>query len=118
MKFDLAYADSTTTQAVTSVPAAAPTPPQQSTLGMLLPFGLMFLVFYFLMIRPQQKKIKDHEEMVTKLQKGEEVITQSGIIGKIHGIADKFITLEVDNNVRIKVLKSRIETVLRAEQKA
>jgi preprotein translocase subunit YajC len=78
----------------------------------------MFIVFYFLMIRPQQKKVKDHEAMVTKLQKGEEVITQSGIIGKIHGIADKFITLEVDNNVRIKVLKSRIETVLRAEQKA
>lgn len=118
MKFAIAHADSTTTQATTAVPSAAPVSPQQSTLGMLLPFGLMFLVFYFLMIRPQQKKIKDHEEMVTKLQKGEEVITQSGIIGKIHGIADKFVTLEVDNNVRIKVLKSRVETVLRAEQKA
>lgn len=114
-----AFADSTTTQATTAVPSAAGTPaPQQSTLGMLLPFGLMFLVFYFLMIRPQQKKIKDHETLVSNLQKGEEVITQAGIIGRIHGIADKFITLEIDNNVKIKILKSRIETVVRAEQKA
>ena len=90
---------------------------QPSTLGMLLPFALMFAVFYFLMIRPQQKKMKDHETLVSGLQKGEEVITNAGIFGKIHGIADKFITLEVDNNVRIKVLKNQIATVLRGEQK-
>lgn len=119
MIFTLAFADSNTpTQAVTVAPSAAGVPPQQSTIGMLLPFGLMFLVFYFLMIRPQQKKIKDHETLVNNLQKGEEVITHAGIIGRIHGIADKFITLEIDNNVKIKVLKSRIETVVRAEQKA
>lgn len=105
-----AFAD-TATQATTAVAA------QPSTLGMLLPFGLMFLVFYFLMIRPQQKKAKEHEALVNNLQKGEEVITQAGIFGKIHGIADKFITLEVDNNVKIKILKSQIMTVLRGEQK-
>ncbi len=109
MTFDLAYAD-TAAQAV--VPASQP-----STLGMLLPFLLMFAVFYFLMIRPQQKKMKDHEALVNNLQKGEEVITNAGIFGRIHGIADKFITLEVDSNVRIKVLKNQIATVLKAEQK-
>jgi preprotein translocase subunit YajC len=109
----LAFADAT-------APAAAPVPAaaQPSTMGMLLPFALMFAVFYFLMIRPQQKKLKEHETLVGSLQKGEEVITNAGIFGKIHGIADKFITLEVDNNVRIKVLKNQIATVLRGEQKA
>jgi preprotein translocase subunit YajC len=114
-----AFADTANQAAATAASAAAPvTAAQPSTLGMVLPFALMALVFYFLMIRPQQKKMKDHEEMVNTLQKGEEVITRAGIIGKIHGIAEKFITLEVDQNVRIKVLKSQIETVLRAEQKA
>lgn len=115
-----AFADTTTTQATTAVPSAAGTPaaPQQNTMAMLLPFGLMFLVFYFLMIRPQQKKIKDHEVLVSNLQKGAEVITSAGIIGRIHGIADKFITLEIDNNVKIKILKGRIESVISPEQKA
>lgn len=114
MKFATAFADTAQTAATAAAPAAAGQP---STLGMLLPFVLMFGVFYFLMIRPQQKKMKDHESLVTSLQKGEEVITNAGIFGKIHGIADKFITLEVDNNVRIKVLKNQIATVLRGEQK-
>ena len=114
-----AFADTTNQSAGTAVPPSAPVPPAQpSTFGMMLPFALMAFVFYFLMIRPQQKKMKEHDEMVNTLQKGEEVITRAGIIGKIHGIAEKFITLEVDQNVRIKILKSQIETVLRGEQKA
>ncbi len=112
MIFTLAFADATQ-QAAAVAPSGQP-----STLGMVLPFALMFGVFYFLMIRPQQKKMKEHESLVTSLQKGEEVITNAGIFGKIHGIADKFITLEVDNNVRIKILKNQIATVLRGEQKA
>jgi preprotein translocase subunit YajC len=118
MIFTLAFADTTQQAVTTATAAAAPVAAQPSTLGMLLPFALMFAVFYFLMIRPQQKKMKDHETLMTSLQKGEEVITQAGIFGKIHGIADKFITIEVDNNVKIKVLKSQIATVLRGEQKA
>ena len=119
MIFATAYADTGTTQATTAVPAnGAPVAQRPDTMMTLLPFALMFLVFYFLMIRPQQKKMKDHETLVNSLQKGEEVITQAGIIGKIHGVAEKFVTLEVDNNVRIKVLKSRVEAVVRPEQKA
>lgn len=107
-----AFAD-TGTQAVAAVGAQQP-----STLMTLLPFVAMFAVFYFLMIRPQQKKMKEHETLMNSLQKGEEIITQAGIFGKIHGIADKFITVEVDNNVKIKILKSQVATVLRGEQKA
>lgn len=122
MKFIIAtnaFADTTNQVASTAVPPTSPpTAAQPSTLGMMLPFALMALVFYFLMIRPQQKKMKEHDQMMSTLQKGEEVITRAGIIGKIHGIAEKFITLEVDQNVRIKVLKNQIETVLRGEQKA
>jgi preprotein translocase subunit YajC len=116
----LAHADAPATTAATSVPASPPViaSAQPSALGTALPFVLMAGVFYFLMIRPQQKKAKDHESMVNTLQKGEEVITRGGIIGKIHGVAEKFITLEVDQNVRIKILKNQIETVLRTEQKA
>jgi preprotein translocase subunit YajC len=117
-----AFADTTNQIAATAATAGAPvvpaTPAQPSALGMMVPFALMFVVFYFLMIRPQQKKMKEQEDMINKLQKGEEVITRAGIIGKIHGIADKFITLEVDNNVRIKILKSQIETIVPREQKA
>jgi preprotein translocase subunit YajC len=116
----LAYADAPVTTAAVNVPANPPVvaAPQPSAIGTALPFVAMAAVFYFLMIRPQQKKQKDHESMVTTLQKGEEVITRSGIIGKIHGVADKFITLEVDQNVKIKILKNQIETVMRQEQKA
>lgn len=110
------------TTAGTSTPSNAGTPAagaqQPGILGMLFPFALMFVVFYFLLIRPQQKKMKDQEKMVNELQKGDEVITQSGMLGKIHGIADKFVDLEVANNVRIKVLKSTVATVLKGEQKA
>jgi len=115
-----AYADTSATPATSSVGSAPtpPNPPQMSPIMNMLPFVLIFAVIYFLMIRPQQKKAKEHDQMVNNLQKGEEVITRSGIIGKIHGIADKFITLEVDHNVRIKIVKNQIEMVLRGEQKA
>ncbi len=115
-----AYADTTASPAAPSIGSAPtpPNPPQMSPIMNMLPFVLIFAVIYFLMIRPQQKKAKEHDQMVNTLQKGEEVITRSGIIGKIHGIADKFITLEVDHNVRIKIVKNQIEMVLRGEQKA
>lgn len=93
-------------------------PAQPSLMAMLMPFGLMFLVFYFLMIRPQQKKMKEQENLINSIQKGEEIVTQSGIFGKVTEVADKIVTLEIANNVRIKILKTQIATVLRGEQKA
>jgi preprotein translocase subunit YajC len=117
-----AFADSSQQTSAKSLVGSAGTPamtpmPQRSMLLDVAPFIAMAAIFYFLMIRPQQKKLKEHDQMVNSLQKGEEVITRSGIIGKIHGIADKFITLEVDHNVRLKIVKNQIEMVLRGEQK-
>lgn len=74
----------------------------------LFPLILIFLIFYFLLIRPQQKKAKEHREMLSAIKKGDEVITSGGIHGKIVGIADNVITLEIANNVRVKVSREYI----------
>jgi preprotein translocase subunit YajC len=74
----------------------------------LILMGLMFAVFYFMLIRPQAKKAKEHREMLAALTKGTEVITQGGIFGKITGLTDTTVTLEVSEKVRIKVLRSQI----------
>ena len=78
--------------------------PMQSVFLMLA----MFAVFYFLLIRPQQKKAKEHQGMLTALQKGEEVVTTGGLIGRITGVADDAVTMEVSEKVRVRVVKSQI----------
>ncbi|MBI5286852.1 MAG: preprotein translocase subunit YajC [Deltaproteobacteria bacterium] len=74
----------------------------------IAPLIFIFVIFYFLLIRPQQKKAKEHREMLEKLQKGDMVITSGGLYGKITGIAEDAITLEVADNVRVKVAKEHI----------
>ena len=73
-----------------------------------LPMIIIFALFWFLLIRPQQKKAKLHNLMVAELQKGDEVITSGGIAGKIHKVEDPFILLEVAENVIITVQKSTV----------
>ena len=73
-----------------------------------VPFLLVILVFYFLIIRPQQKKAKQHLDFLKSLQRGDQVVTASGIYGTVTGIADAVITLEVAEDVRIKVAKPHI----------
>ena len=75
----------------------------------LVPWIFIFMIFYFMLIRPQQTKLKQHQAMLDALKKGDEVITQGGIFGKVHGITDDFVTLEIGRDQRIKVLRSRIE---------
>jgi preprotein translocase subunit YajC len=104
-----AFADATTNLSPTP-------PPQPNMLVSMIPIGMVFLVFYFLMIRPQQKKAKEQELLISGVQKGEEVITQAGIFGKVTEVTDKVVTLEVASNVRIKMLKGQIATVLRGEK--
>ncbi|MAV82061.1 MAG: preprotein translocase subunit YajC [Pelagibacteraceae bacterium] len=75
----------------------------------ILPLILIFVVFYFLLIRPQQKKLKDHKNMITNLKKGDKVVTQGGIMGTIHHINDDgSLLLEIAENVRVKVAKGMI----------
>ena len=74
----------------------------------LLFFALIFVVFYFFLIRPQAKKQKEQTKFVDSIQKGDEVVTGSGIIGRINKLEDDIVTLEVANKVYIRVLKSAI----------
>jgi preprotein translocase subunit YajC len=69
-------------------------------------------IFYFLLIRPQQKKAKEHSAMVTRLSAGDEVVTTGGILGKIVEIGDSFITLEIAPNVQIKVQKFQVTSLM------
>lgn len=74
----------------------------------LLMMVLIFGVFYFLVIRPQSKKAKLHQQMLTELKKGDEVETQGGLIGRISGIKDDEVTLQVQEGVRVRVLRSAV----------
>ena len=69
---------------------------------------LMFGVIYFMLIRPQSKKRKEHESWVSNLKRGDGVVTQGGVVGRITGVADKVVTLEVARDVRMRVLRSHI----------
>jgi len=82
-------------------------------LGSFLPLILMFVVFYFLLIWPQQKKAKSHRAVLANLKKGDEVVTSGGLYGTITGITDTVVTLEIAEKVRIKVSRSSIAGVMR-----
>jgi preprotein translocase subunit YajC len=92
-------------------------PAQPGFAGMVLPFAAMFAVVYFLMIRPQQKKVKEQQQLLQTLKDGDEVLTASGFLGKITGITDKVVTLEVADGVHVKMLKSQISQVIKGQLK-
>ena len=79
-----------------------------SLMESLLPIVFIMGVFYFFMIRPQQKKAKEHQSLVSNLKAGDEVVTSGGIIGKIRSVAETFVTVEVSSSTSIKVLKGNI----------
>jgi preprotein translocase subunit YajC len=92
---------------VAGAPAAQP-----SLLSSLALPALFFVVVFFLMIRPQMKRAKEHRELVAKLAKGDEVITNGGLAGRVADIGESFVTLEVADNVRVKLQRSAITAVL------
>ncbi|HJS37639.1 MAG TPA: preprotein translocase subunit YajC [Burkholderiales bacterium] len=77
-----------------------------------LPIILMFVLLYFLMIRPQMKRAKDHKQMVEALQKGDEVITAGGVVGRISRLADGYVILEIAPNTEISVQRTAVQTLL------
>ena len=85
----------------------------QGGIGAFLPLILMFVVFYFLLIWPQQKKAKAHRQVLSNLQKGDNVVTSSGIYGTITGLTDTVVTLEIAEKVRIKVARNSIAGVMK-----
>ena len=76
-----------------------------------VPLILMFVIFYFLLIRPQQKKTKEHREMIGNLRKGDRIVTSGGIHGRITGVSDTTLTVEISDRVRIKVNKGSVSAL-------
>ncbi|GAB4301006.1 MAG: preprotein translocase subunit YajC [Ignavibacteriaceae bacterium] len=78
----------------------------------LIMFGAIFLIFYFMIIRPQQKRQKEREKMLSNMEKGDKVVTSGGIHGTIAGIDEKTVLLDVGNNVKIKIERSAVSNIL------
>ena len=81
-------------------------------LGFLLPMVIIFAAFYFLLIRPQQKKQKAHNELISNLKAGDEVLTAGGVLGVITGISDHYAIVKISDNTEIKVQKSSVAQVV------
>jgi preprotein translocase subunit YajC len=94
-----------------SVIGMAPANGEPSPYTGFIMLAIMFAIFYFLLIRPQQKKMKEHQAMLHRLQRGDEVITSGGIFGKITAITDDTVTLQIADNVKIKVQKGSVQSV-------
>ena len=77
-----------------------------------IPLILIFAIMYFLMIRPQQKRVKQHREMVAALKKGDQVVTQGGIIGKVASVRDEELEVEIATGVRVRVVRGTVSQVL------
>ena len=88
-----------------------------SGFAQFIPLILIFVIFYFFLIRPQQKKIKDHKLMVSSLRRGDEVITSGGVVGTIEKVYDDDkIDLSISDNVTVKVIKSTIQSLSNQSQ--
>ena len=85
---------------------------QPNGLVTMLPLVLIFVVFYFLLIRPQSKRAKEHKAMVAALGTGDEVVTAGGILGKVTELSDQFLTVEIADGVRVKVQRHTVTSVL------
>tara|TARA_Y100000590_G_C15418174_1_gene900309 strand:- start:528 stop:812 length:285 start_codon:yes stop_codon:yes gene_type:complete len=84
-----------------------------SGFAQFIPLILIFVIFYFFLIRPQQKKIKEHKLMVSALKRGDEVVTSGGIIGKVEKVHDNDkVDILISDNVTVQVVKSTIQTLL------
>lgn len=87
-------------------------PGQGDSTSFFIMMALMFAAFYFLLIRPQQKKAKAHTELVSNLKVGDEVLTAGGILGKITGVSDHYAVVEIGDNTEIKIQKASISIVV------
>jgi preprotein translocase subunit YajC len=85
---------------------------QPSALLQFLPLVLIFVVFYFLLIRPQSKRAKEHAAMVAALEVGAEVVTTGGILGKVVALGDQYVTLEIADGVNVKVQRHTVSQIL------
>jgi preprotein translocase subunit YajC len=105
--FGLSFLAAATSAGLASAgaPAGAPGPSLMSQMLFFLP---LLLIFYFLLIRPQQKRAKKHAEMIGGVKRGDTVVTSGGLIGKVHKVADAEITVDLADGVRVKMIKTMI----------
>lgn len=86
--------------------------PQGGGLMGFLPLIIIFVIFYFLLIRPQMKRAKEHRQLVANLAKGDEVVTSGGLLGKIRNVGDSFVTVELAENVTVRIQKHAVSSVM------
>ncbi len=86
-----------------------------SLMEQVFPFVIIFLIFFFLVIRPQQRRAQTHKGFITALKRGDSVLTSGGILGTIEGLTDQFVTLQVADGVKIRVLKAQIASSVAGE---
>jgi len=86
--------------------------PAPGGLMSFVPFIIIFILFYFMLIRPQMKQAKEHKKLLSELKKGDEIMLASGILGKIEKVADNFVILEISDDTQIKVQKNSVQVVL------
>lgn len=87
-------------------------PAQSGGWQMLIFFGLFFVIFYFMLIRPQSKRAKEHRAMLQALAAGDEVVTSGGILGRVTEVGDNFVTVEVADGVRLRVQKAQVGALM------
>lgn len=93
-------------------------PGQPSAVEMFLPFIFIFVIFYFLIIRPQSKRLKTHDAFLKNMRKGDQVVTASGIFGRVDDLNEQQVTLEISKGTKIKILRKQIASLAPAETEA
>lgn len=100
--------------------AMAPSPDGQggggSMISTLIMFGAIFAIFYFMIIRPQQKRTKEREKLLSAVEKGDKVILSSGLYGTIAGLEEKTVLVDVGNNIKMKFERSAIASVIKEKE--
>lgn len=92
--------------------AEAAPPPPGGGLEFLMMIGIFFVIMYFMIIRPQQKKVKEHNALLGGLKKGDEIVTNGGLLGKVTDLGENFITIAVADNAEVQVQKQAVAAVM------
>lgn len=95
-------------------PAYAQSAGGGAAFAQFIPLVLIFVIMYFLMIRPQQKRVKQHRQMVEALKKGDQVVTQGGLLGKVTSVRDDELEVEIASGVKVRVVRATISQVITA----
>jgi len=80
----------------------------------LIPIILMFVIFYFLLIRPQQKKAKEHRQMISQVRKGDRIVSSGGLHGRVTAVSDETLTVEIADKVRVKIARGNVSQVMQS----